>query len=202
MGKPSASTRPPASAAFTPAQLAAADAARARADQGTPAVVREALLGGEITVGGVTLPVIMIGHVLLLEEIKSPLAVAGAGAPSNAQVCEALFVLNRPAREIRALLRAGADAFGDAVLEFSSTIPLRDLPAIGAALAAQLRAAEATVIGGSSAESEIENPKSKISSPSPASSGEATVAGPGAKKNAGQPATVRSAETSPPRPTA
>lgn len=189
MGKPSASKPLPASAGFTPAQVRAANEARARAESATPAVVREALLGAEIKVGDVTLPVIMIGHVLLLQQLESPLATSGGGPVTNAQVCEALFVLNRPAREVRALLRESRAAFEDAVLEFAAGIPLRDLPAIGAALAAQLRAAESTIVG---------------STDSPASSGEGTVAAPGAKKNAGPAATVTSPATaagSPARPT-
>lgn len=178
MGKKSPPKTPPASAAFLPEEMTAMVEARDRATQNTPSVVREALLGQPIVIGGVTVPVIMLGHVLLLEKIGSPFVKLGQGEPTNVQVTEALFVLNKPAAEVLRLLRAGRAAFDDAVLEFAATaVRLADMHAIGAALGAQLIAAHSTVIG---------------SSDSPASSGEGTGADHAEKKSRGEPAPVTS----------
>jgi hypothetical protein len=182
MGKKPSPPRAPASASFSTDEMAAMTATRARASASTPAAVREALLGQPITIGGVTLPVIMLGHVLLLQKIESPLATEGAGEPNNIQVCEALFVLNTPAAEVLALLRKPKEDWEQAIFEFAATkVPLADLPAIGAALTEQLTRAQSTVIGARS-----------FSSDSPASSGEGTGPGVVCKKN-----DVRAPVTSP-----
>lgn len=162
----------PPGAAFLPAEMAAMERARASASASTPAVVREALLGQPITVGEVTLPVIMLGHTLLLQQIDSPFVKAQSSDPTEAQIAETLFILNTPAVEVRRLLQQGREVFSEAVLEFATNkVPLASLRAIGVALGAQLRAAQSTVIGGSS------------SFDSPASSGEGTGTENVAKKN-------------------
>lgn len=178
MRKKSQPQLPPPSAAFSAEEMAAMTSARDRATQSTPAVVREALLGQPIVIGDVTVPVIMLGHVLLLEKIGSPFVKIGQGEPTNVQVTEALFVLNKPVPEVLRLLRAGRAAFDDAVLEFAaSAVRLADMHAIGAALGAQLIAAHSTVIG---------------SPDSPASSGEGAGADPAEKKSRGEPAPATS----------
>ncbi|MBI5770855.1 MAG: hypothetical protein HZA93_23965 [Verrucomicrobia bacterium] len=149
--------------------LAAAEAA---AKAGTPAVVRAALLGQAIQIGDVTVPSLTLGHVLLLEEIKSPLVHPGSDAPNNEQIAEALFALNRPANDVLRVRANGPIAWREAVYFFAATIPIGDMPAIGAAIGAQLARAESTVIGSGSARNE-----------SPASSGE-DAAAVGEKKSA------------------
>ena len=153
-------------------------AARDKATRNTPGVVRDALLGQPIVVGNVTLPVIMLGHVLLLEKIDSPFVKPGQREPSNAQVTEALFVLNTSATEVLRLLRLGRASFEDAVLSFAAqNVPLADMHAIGVALGAQLLAASSTAIG---------------TQESPASSGEGTGATSVEKKSAAGTAPVTS----------
>ncbi|WP_414664903.1 hypothetical protein [Horticoccus sp. 23ND18S-11] len=174
----------PPSAAFSAAEMSAMTAARDRASASTPAVVREALLGQAIKVGGVTLPVIMLGHVLLLQKIDSPLAIAGAGEPTNEQIAEALFVFNTPAKDVLHLLQKGREVFSEAVLEFCATkIPLAEMRAIGTALGAQMHAAQSTMIGGDRGNH------------SPASSGEGTGAARVEKKSAAETAPVTSRTT-------
>jgi hypothetical protein len=183
MGKkitPPRPSQPPSSAAFSDAEMKAMIVARDSATRTTPAVVRDALLGQAIQIGDVTLPVIMLGHILLLEKIGSPFVSPERGVePTNEQVTEALFVLNTPASTVQQLLRTGRHAFEDAVLTFATTkVRLHDMRAIGSALGAQLLAASSTVIGNDS----------------PASSGEGTGAGSGSaeKKSVATPAPVTS----------
>lgn len=123
------------------------DRANRRAQTETPAVVRDALLGQPITIGCVTIPVIMLGHVLMLQKVGSPLALDSDGDPTNEQVAEALYILNTPAPEALQKWGAGAGVWWPAVFAFAATVPLADLPQIGVAIAAQLAAAQSTVIG-------------------------------------------------------
>lgn len=187
MGKKSNRRRSvaPAPAGFTREQLANATAARDAASRGTPAVVRKALLGQPIKVGNVVVPILTAGKVLLLEEIGSPLAREGAGKPSNEHVLEALYALSVPAADALAIWARGRDAWRAAVYAFADTIPVSDLPALGAALGAQIAQAESTVIG---------------SNQSPASSGEGAGTASDEKKSVAQtvPATLPG---SPPSPT-
>lgn len=173
---PVSSSNPPPSASFSNAEMVAMTSARDRAQAGTPAIIRSAFLGQPVKVGQVEIPVIMIGHVLLLQEIKSPLAQEGAGSPNNEQVIEALYALNHPPSAVLAKYHEGAAAWRAAIFDYAGTIPLRDIPTIGAALSAQLAAASSTMIGATTGENN-----------SPASSGEAAGAN-GAKKNTAAPA--------------
>jgi len=163
----------PASAGFSAAEMAARNAARARAESGTPQTILDAFLGQSVKIGAVEIPVIMLGHVLLLEKIGSPFAKPTGLEPTNEQVTEALFALNHPPSVVLAAFRAGPETWQDRIFDFSGTIPVTDLPLIGAALGAALAHAESTVIGG--AETKHKH--------SPASSGEEAGAGRDAKKN-------------------
>lgn len=170
MGKKSKPRPANPDAFMSPAELQRMTEARARAENATPGVVTDALLAQPIKVGQIEIPVIMLGHVLLLQKVNSPLAISGAGEPSNEEVAEALYILNHSASAVLELLAQGKLAWQAGVFHFASTsIPLTNLPAIGRALGIQLARAQSTVIGARDQNS-------------PASSGEDAPAVPGQKK--------------------
>jgi hypothetical protein len=133
--------------------------------------------------------------VLILEEIGSPLAKPGSAEPTNFQVTEALFALGQPSEQTLEIWSRGLPAWRKAVFAFADTIPVADIPALGAALGAQLALAESTVIGGGSGSG---------SKHSPTSLGEGTAGASSQKKSDGAPGVTSPetlSQTPPPSPT-
>ncbi len=157
-------------AGFTPAEIAAANAASHAAASGrNPRKVREAFFPPPLRVGAVEILPFTTGRYLLLEQLGSPFVTATATAPTSLDVLEAVFTLSQPPEAILDVLARGREAFRREVMLFADAIPVGDLPALGAAINTQLARAQSTIIG------------------SPASSGEDAGAGAAEKKSSPAP---------------
>jgi hypothetical protein len=114
---------------------------------GNPKRVVRAFLPDSIRVGSVTLLPFTAGTVLLLEKLEHPLVDDQAKRDmTNEEVMSLLFVLTRPVKESNAVLNQGPEAFEEAVMEFASTIALRDLRSVGEAVRKSFAEAVSTAL--------------------------------------------------------
>lgn len=126
-----------------------------------PGSLNEALDPEPITVGAFTLVEMTAAHRLLLDRIRSPymthareLAAARIEkreprptAFTDEQIYETLFVLTRPAREARAILAKGHDAFTEAALAaIADVLAPTDEPKVTDAIVRAFERAYATAV--------------------------------------------------------
>lgn len=135
---------------LSPGELAAVE--ERREASGNPAEVIDAFTDApESLAGGITIAQVSLGHFLLLEKIEHPMAdprseSSPEDSMTNTDLLAAIFVVSRPAKESRALLKQGRATFDEAVDTFADGIPFSGLPKLVAAVTRAMRAAFATII--------------------------------------------------------
>ena len=133
-----------------------------------PKAVVSAMLAAGKTVGGIKLREFTAGTSLLLQKLGHPLSVDPDTRPAmtDMDVMIMVYVLTHTAAECNALVDQGRPAFDAAVIEFSDTIPMDQLPALGAAINELLERAVSTVGGGAQKKTQGTTPST--TSPPPA----------------------------------
>lgn len=100
--------------------------------------------------GGIALREMSAGIIMLLKQIDSPLmqTVKKGQKPKaigDMDLMRAIFVFARPGRQVFELLALGPKHLDAAVMEFADSIPVTDLPALGARINDLLERATSTV---------------------------------------------------------
>jgi hypothetical protein len=138
-------------ACFTAAEVAAANATRARAGVRTPAEVLEAFSPTHLQIGELTLRLFTMADAMLLERIGSPFAEESITPDTEitaADTMAVVFILTRPATDTKHLLDQGRAAFDDAVLALAARVPFEQISLVGPALARTFSTAFSTLVAG------------------------------------------------------
>lgn len=167
---PASPKAPPPEAVYSPEEQAAFAKAKAQSHL-NPAVVREAFLQQEITVGSITLRPLNLATYMLLEQIESPLLEA-MGQPEEFTIhdmAHAVYILSHDEDVVMQSLSESRKAFDLAVFKWAKEVPPPDLQELGEAITAQLAKAMATVLP--TAEKKSPASPSKTTSPDPSATG-------------------------------
>lgn len=117
---------------------------------GHPKRVVEAMLANGKTVAGIKLREFTAGTSLLLQKLGHPLAIDPSERKplTDMDVMVMVYALTHTAAECDTLLEQGRTVFDHAVIEFSDTVAMSELPAMGKAINELLERAVSTAGGG------------------------------------------------------
>jgi len=127
--------------------LAELAAASAQAKERTPVVVLDALEPSPSSIAGIALPdMISLSTWMRLEKIGSPFAgpMGEDTVITLEDILAAFYIIAAPSDQVRKAIRAGDDAFNDAVEDFASALPVAQMTEVGTGLSAYISAQFAT----------------------------------------------------------
>ncbi len=148
MAKPK--TAQPKRGGFTPAQIAAGNAAREKASNGTPAAVLAAFSPQAVIAGDYQLPPLTMSTLIELQKLRNPMIATSAeqaAAVSLLDIARALFVLVTPVAEARRMIaQPGREEFDEAVNAMTDGIPPRLVPELAGIVERHIASAFDTVV--------------------------------------------------------